>query len=58
MTNSPHTQLIVQRGTERFGRYSWSPFVSKVEFRLRLSGVSYVCGEESPASGPKGKVSV
>lgn len=57
MASSQQPQLIVHRGTDRPGLYAWSPFVTKVEFRLRLSNLPYTCGSEGPASGPKGKVS-
>lgn len=57
--NSPQqVQLTVHRGTDRPGLYAWSPFVTKLEFRLRLSSLPYACGPGGPASGPKGKVSM
>lgn len=34
----------------------WSPFVNKVEFRLRTSKVSYTNAIGSPRSAPKGKI--
>ncbi|KAH7382724.1 hypothetical protein DE146DRAFT_240176 [Phaeosphaeria sp. MPI-PUGE-AT-0046c] len=56
MTNSRQAQLIVHRGADNPSQYVWSPFVTKIEFRLRLAGLSYTCGVQGPASGPKGKI--
>jgi hypothetical protein len=38
------------------GHYTWSPFVTKLELRLRLANISYQHGTGSPLSGPKGKI--
>lgn len=50
------TGLTLFRGSDDKGRYVSSPFVTKVEFRLRLSGVDYDLGAGAPWLGPKGKI--
>jgi hypothetical protein len=47
---------IIVHGANKPGQYTWSPFVTKLEFRLRLSGLSYQHGTSSPFSAPKGKI--
>lgn len=37
-------------------RYVWSPFVNKLEARLRFDKVAYKIGSGSPKSAPKGKL--
>lgn len=49
-------KITIHRGAERSGQYTWSPFVTKLEFRLRLSNLPYVCGSGGPLTGPKGKI--
>jgi hypothetical protein len=44
-------------GANNPGHYTWSPFVTKLEFRLCLANISYQHGTGSPLSGPKGKIS-
>lgn len=44
------------RGWPERGCYVWSPFVTKLEFRMRLSGISYVVEAGSPLKAPKGKI--
>ncbi|KAF2824296.1 hypothetical protein CC86DRAFT_354227 [Ophiobolus disseminans] len=56
MNTSNPAKLVIHRGSDRPGRYVWSPFVTKVEFRHRLSGLSYTCGAGGPIGGPKGKI--
>ncbi|KAJ2896073.1 hypothetical protein MKZ38_005901 [Zalerion maritima] len=47
--------IVVNRGFPNPG-YTWSPFVTKLEFRLRHSGVSHVCECGSLSAAPKGKI--
>ena len=49
-------QIVIYRGADLPSQYTWSPFVSKLELRCRLSGLRYVCGIGFPPSGPKGKI--
>jgi hypothetical protein len=48
--------LVLFRGWEDHGCYVWSPFVTKVEFRLRLSNVPYIVKAGSPLTAPAGKI--
>jgi hypothetical protein len=57
MDNHSEVKLVIHRGTDRPGQYAWSPFVTKVEIRHRLSDLPYTCGPGGPLGGPKGKVS-
>lgn len=56
MDTQAAAKIVIHRGADRPGRYVWSPFVTKVEFRLRLSDLLYTCGAAGPFAGPKGKV--
>ncbi|KJZ77232.1 hypothetical protein HIM_03553 [Hirsutella minnesotensis 3608] len=56
MTPSPADKLTVHRGSPPSNRYVWSPFVTKLEARLRFDGVAYRLGAGSPRSAPKGKI--
>ena len=49
-------KIVVHRGADKPGRYIWSPFVTKLEFRFRHSNLAYTCGSGGPANGPKGKM--
>lgn len=49
-------RLKLFRGSEDKGKYVSSPFVTKVEFRLRLSDVKYDIEAGAPWLGPKGKI--
>ncbi|KAI1129693.1 hypothetical protein F5Y10DRAFT_146636 [Nemania abortiva] len=55
---SPRTSLplTVFRGFKDPGNFVWSPYVTKLEARLRFGGVSYVTDVGSPRSAPKGKI--
>ncbi|KAK2601626.1 hypothetical protein QQS21_004861 [Conoideocrella luteorostrata] len=53
---SSSPQLTVFRGSPRGGTYVWSPFVTKLEARLRFSAAQYRLGGGSPRSAPKGKI--
>ncbi|KAJ6441333.1 glutathione s-transferase [Purpureocillium lavendulum] len=48
--------ITVFRGSPPTNAYVWSPFVTKLEARLRFGGVSYGLGGGSPPSAPKGKI--
>jgi hypothetical protein len=53
---SPRPQLTLYRGWEDRGCYVWSPFVTKLELRLRLSNFPYAVESGSPTTAPKGKI--
>lgn len=53
-TTEPH--ITVYRGWKDPGKYVWSPFVTKLEFRLRYGGLSYETEAGSTFKAPKGKV--
>jgi hypothetical protein len=57
MDTNLQAKLVLHRGTDRPGRYAWSPFVTKLEFRHRLSDLPYTCGVGGPVAAPNGKVS-
>lgn len=48
--------VTVYRGWDESGRHVWSPFVVKLEARLRFAGVPYSLGVGSPPAAPKGKI--
>ncbi|KAI0022462.1 hypothetical protein F4780DRAFT_173420 [Xylariomycetidae sp. FL0641] len=50
------SKLTVYRGFDWPGRWTWSPFVGKLETRLRLAGVPYAVLSGSPRSAPTGKI--
>jgi hypothetical protein len=54
--NSQAQHKIIVHGANKPGQYTWSPFVTKLEFRLRLSNLPYQHGTGSPFSAPKGKI--
>ena len=54
-TQSDHN-IVVSRGADRRGQYTWSPFVTKLEFRLRFSKLSYDVNASGPLQGPRGKI--
>ncbi|KAF2637571.1 hypothetical protein P280DRAFT_458121 [Massarina eburnea CBS 473.64] len=57
MANSiDQSKITLYRGSDEAGRFVWSPFVSKVEFRLRTSNTTYARATGSAATGPKGKI--
>jgi Glutathione S-transferase N-terminal domain len=53
---SPRQAVTLYRGWPDRGCYVWSPFVTKLEFHLRLSGMSYAVEAGSPLKAPKGKI--
>ncbi|CRG87706.1 hypothetical protein PISL3812_04726 [Talaromyces islandicus] len=48
--------LVVYRGFPERGAYVWSPFVTKLEARLRFARVSYQIETGSPRQAPRGKI--
>jgi hypothetical protein len=50
------TDLKVHRGWAGHGSHVWSPFVVKLEARLRFAGVPYTTAAGGPRGGPKGKI--
>ncbi|KAI1475601.1 putative glutathione S-transferase [Daldinia eschscholtzii] len=48
--------ITVFRGFRETGQHVWSPYVIKLEARLRFAGVRYDTGAGSPKTAPKGKV--
>ena len=58
MSNMKEDQakLIVYRGWLDRGKHVWSPFVIKLEARLRFAGVSYITEAGSTRTAPKGKI--
>jgi glutathione S-transferase len=49
-------QLILYRGWDSPGCYVWSPFVTKVEARLRFARLKYKADSGSVQKSPKGKI--
>ena len=52
----PQLNLTLYRGFQGSSTYVWSPFVTKLEARLRFTGLSYRNEAGSPFSGPRGKI--
>ncbi|CAI6090091.1 hypothetical protein V2G26_006427 [Clonostachys chloroleuca] len=48
--------LTLFRGSPATNTYVWSPFVTKLEARLRFEDVSYKLAVGSPKSAPRGKI--
>ena len=48
--------LTLYRGWDEPGCYVWSPFVTKLELRLRLSNVPYAVEAGSLSTAPTGKI--
>ncbi|TVY13386.1 Failed axon connections-like protein [Lachnellula arida] len=48
--------ITVFRGSKNPGAYVWSPFVTKLETRLRFASLPYRTDAGSPKSAPKGKI--
>lgn len=53
---NPITELKVHRGWPSQGSHVWSPFVVKLEARLRFANVPYTTGPGGPRGAPKGKI--
>ncbi|KAJ6781554.1 hypothetical protein PWT90_01549 [Aphanocladium album] len=56
MSDTSSHRLKLFRGSGDPGTYVWSPFVTKVEARLRFDGLAYTTGAGSPRSAPRGKI--
>ncbi|KAK7187764.1 hypothetical protein DPSP01_010812 [Paraphaeosphaeria sporulosa] len=56
MASKSSPAITLYRGWNTPSQYVWSPFVTKVEFRLRTSHVPYTCGVGGPRAGPRGKI--
>lgn len=56
--NSKPNELSITlcRGWAQSGVYVWSPFVTKLELRLRLAGVTYSTEAGNPRTAPTGKI--
>ncbi len=52
----PSPKLTLYRGWDSPGAYVWSPFVTKVEARLRFAGLSYNSEAGSTLKAPRGKI--
>lgn len=48
--------ITLYRGFEGTGKYIWSPFVTKLEARMRFAGLSYRTEPGSPSKAPRGKI--
>ncbi|BCS26292.1 glutathione S-transferase family protein [Aspergillus puulaauensis] len=48
--------ITIYRGWLEPGRYVWSPFVTKVEARLRFANITYKTAVGTPKTAPKGKI--
>lgn len=48
--------ITVFRGFPEKGCYTWSPFVTKLEARLRFGSISYNVDAGSPLKAPRGKM--
>ncbi|KAI0152734.1 hypothetical protein GGR57DRAFT_470119 [Xylariaceae sp. FL1272] len=53
---TPQPTLTMYRGWPDPNLYVWSPFVTKLEARLRFSGLPYKCASGSLKSAPRGKI--
>ena len=49
-------KLTLFRGWDDPGHHVWSPFVVKLEARLRFAGVKYAHAAGSPMTAPRGKI--
>lgn len=49
-------EITIFRGWKDSGKHVWSPFVVKLEARLRFAGVKYATDVGSPKTAPKGKI--
>jgi Glutathione S-transferase N-terminal domain len=56
MTTKIQPNITINRGWDDPQRYVWSPFVTKLEFRLRDSNIRYQNTAGSMHSAPKGKI--
>ncbi|KAL4950880.1 hypothetical protein BDW69DRAFT_171195 [Aspergillus filifer] len=54
--STPSPALTIYRGSPAPGAYVWSPFVTKLEARLRFAGVPYKADAGNIRAAPKGKI--
>lgn len=54
--NGSTPDITIFRGWKDPGKYVWSPFVIKLEARLRFAGVRYNVDAGSIKTSPKGKI--
>lgn len=52
----PPLGITLYRGFQGSGNYVWSPFVTKLETRLRFAGLAYRTEAGSLSKAPKGKI--
>jgi hypothetical protein len=55
-TSKDQVPITIFRGFILPGKFIWSPFVTKLEFRLRLAELKYKSDAGSPLSAPRGKL--
>ncbi|ETS74332.1 hypothetical protein PFICI_14198 [Pestalotiopsis fici W106-1] len=55
-TSDNKPSITIFRGWKDFGKHVWSPFVIKLEARMRFAGIKYAVDVGSPKTGPKGKI--
>ncbi|KAI1866778.1 uncharacterized protein JN550_007325 [Neoarthrinium moseri] len=48
--------ITIYRGWKDYGKHVWSPFVVKLEARLRFAGIKYTVDAGSPKTAPRGKI--
>lgn len=48
--------ITLYRGFPSSSSYVWSPFVTKLEARLRFGDLAYKTDQGAPPKGPKGKI--
>jgi len=53
---SPSEPITLYRGWQDSTKHVWSPFVVKVEARLRFAGVPYTTHAGSRQASPRGKI--
>ena len=56
MAATTKPSITLYRGFPGTGTYTWSPFVTKLETRLRFAGLSYRTEGGSPTKAPRGKI--
>lgn len=56
MESTKRPSLTLFRGFPETGCYTWSPFVTKLEARLRFSGLPYTVEQGSVRLAPRGKI--
>ncbi|KAI1817276.1 hypothetical protein GGS20DRAFT_58843 [Poronia punctata] len=57
MSSPPNPQITLFRGWKTPQKFVWSPYVTKLEARLRFGGLSdYITEAGSPRSAPRGKI--